>query len=52
MLRHAREIYGDDEAKVYGALVSQEAGVCLEGEKKEQGEMSKRKRKKMVHQTM
>jgi hypothetical protein len=30
-LRRAREIYGDDEGKVYGALVSQEAGTSLEG---------------------
>ena len=30
-LRQAREIYGDDEGKVYGALLSQEAGTSLEG---------------------
>ena len=29
-LRQAREIYGDDEGKVYGALLSQEAGTSLE----------------------
>ena len=46
VLRQAREIYGDDEGKVYGALVSREAGACLEGEKGEQGERSKRKRKR------
>ena len=30
-LRQAREIYGDDEGKVYGALLSQEARTSLEG---------------------
>ena len=30
-LRQAREIYGDDEGKVYGALPSQEAETNLEG---------------------
>ena len=30
-LRQAREIYGDDEGKVYGTLLSQEAGTNLEG---------------------
>ena len=46
LLRQAREIYGDDEGKVFGALVSQEAGVCLEGRRGEQGQRSKRKRKR------
>ena len=46
VLRQAREIHGDDEGKMYGSLVSQEAGACLEGEKREQGERSKRKRKR------
>ena len=46
LLRQAREIYGDDEGKVYGALVSQEAGASLEGERGEQGQRAKRKRKR------
>ena len=46
VLRQAREIYGDDEGKVYGALVSQEVGVCLDGERREHDQKSKRKRKR------
>ena len=54
VLRQAREIYGDDEGKLYGALVSQEARVCLEGERGEHGQRSKRKRngKGTLHNVM
>ena len=49
-LRQAREIYGDDEGKVYGALLSQEAGTSLEGSggggSRVEGQRSTTKRKR------
>ena len=48
-LRQVREVYGDDEGKVYGALISQEAGTSWEvegGSSKEKDQRSKRKRRR------
>ena len=49
-LRQAREIYGNDEGKVYGALLSQEAGTSLEGSggggSRVEGQRSTAKRKR------
>lgn len=50
-LRQAREIYGDDEGKVYGALVSRETGTSLEGgggDARERGQRSRRKRRRGI----
>ena len=45
VLKQAREIYGDDEGKVYGALVSQEAGRSSCPRRRErQSQRSNRKR--------
>ena len=48
-LRQVREIHGDDEGKVYGALISQEAGTNWEvegGSSRGKGQRSKRKRRR------
>ena len=46
-LRQAREVYGDDEGKVYGALISREAGsTWAESGRSEIGQRSRRKRKR------
>ena len=50
-LRQARDIHGDDEGKVYGALISQEAGTSQDvkggsAREFEEGQRSRPKRRR------
>lgn len=48
-LRQAREIYGDDEGKVYAAFISQEVGTSSKvksGGARTESQRSRRKRKR------